>query len=201
MNKSIEEKQFQKGDWVVRHSSHKTALLADEVYQVYDIDDNGYYMINSHGQIPHFGFDAVKWDFRLWTLDDIKDGDVLIHENMHDPFIAKYYDKQNNQIICHCGLSTMDYNFNEKPYTETELNVIPAEFKRKQNFYDHMRKTGYYWDFKNNKLLHYGKWMYVRMDTMYEWFYKVKELSFLNREQLLTDFITFIKEKSGENII
>lgn len=201
MNKSIEEKQFQKGDWVVRHSSHKTALLADEVYQVYDIDDNGYYMMNSHGQIPHFGFDAVKWDFRLWTLDDIKDGDVLIHENMHDPFIAKYYDKENNKIECHCGLSTMDYNFNEKPYIETDLSVIPAEFKKKQNFYDHMRKAGYYWDFKNNKLLHYGKWMYVRMDTMYEWFYKVKELSFLNREQLLTDFITFIKEKSGENII
>ena len=130
-----------------------------------------------------------------------KDGDVLIHENMHDPFIAKYYDKENNQIECHCGLSTMNYNFSEKPYTETELNVIPAEFKRKQNFYDHMRKAGYYWDFKNNKLLHYGKWMYVKMDTMYEWFYKVKELSFLNREQLLTDFITFIKEKSGENII
>ena len=79
----VERTKFKKGDWVF----HNTAEF---IYMIQTIGRDGYGVISRDGKksVVHY---SAEINYRLWTIQDAKDGDVLATKD--SVFIFKYMDK------------------------------------------------------------------------------------------------------------
>jgi hypothetical protein len=147
------EPKFKVGNWIVFNGS---ILHIDEVV-------NGYYRTTSIGDGIHNSYD---WDIdnaaRLWTIQEAKDGDVLVYETdevewifiyreivpaasevPHD--LLRYYFLLEGNYFNWNGVSAMitdDYKLYLKPATKEQRDVL----------FSKMKEAGYEWDSEKKEL-------------------------------------------------
>ena len=116
----------------------------------------------------YLGNDILKYDlgfepedyqdyFRLWTIQDAKDGDVLsIKRNQH-PFIYRGFTDINRPKapVAHCGINC--YNeFTKQRRDEnwfwTGDEVEPATKEQRDLLFIKMKEAGYEWDAEKKEL-------------------------------------------------
>jgi hypothetical protein len=97
--------------------------------------------------------DANKY-FRLWTIEDAKDGDVLADGNL--PFIFKKIDA-NKYSYAYCGISVDDgFKIGESDgkfdvWTWMQ-DIKPATKEQRDLLFQKMKEAGYEWDAEKKEL-------------------------------------------------
>lgn len=130
---------FRKGDWVIDKQGlvHQIKNVVENVTNHtfgYDIVGGGYFNDNS--------------DVRLWTIQDAKDGDVLVaHECL---VLFKKLDGLN--IKCYCTYHFMN---NQSFYVDTLQNkdaFHPATEEEKEKLFQAIKDNGYKWNCETKTL-------------------------------------------------
>ena len=138
------EPKFHKGDWVV--------YCNDDVDLITGIEENGY-CINNSGYIPF----VCASDVRLWTIQDAKDGDVLVSESTCGLgtwyCIFKSLDGDESMTV-YCYL-TRDGRFETKKelcFDKDPYNTKPATKEQRNTLFVKMKDAGYTFDFDKKEL-------------------------------------------------
>jgi len=140
------EPKFKIGDWI----SHNTANF---VFKVTSIGSCGYSVVNKDNYSKSISFDNEE-KYHLWTIQDAKDGDVLVNQNGEMPFIFK--ECKDNHIYCYCGYTNhKDIFFDRFVDSEGEElhwsnlyheQVYPSTKEQRNLLFTKMHEAGYEWD-------------------------------------------------------
>lgn len=145
------EPKFKVGDWLINRTN---ATIA----QIVAVTDSFYDYREQSGQRSMSYQEYVEWDFRLWSITDAKDGDVLagkidgddyilIFKQIKDGWIETYghYYDAVDRFCAPSQLFCRDYKGTLHPAAKEQRDIL---FKK-------MHEAGYEWDAekKETKLL------------------------------------------------
>ena len=138
------EPKFKVGDWVVKKDGEKF-FGGSKVAQITKIDKEQYW------------FDCGTWledeDIRLWTIEDAKDGDVLVASDGSIFLFAGVVDCACKYYV---AITTDNYvKINkevEGGYWETSRAVHPATKEQCDTLFAEMKEAGYEWDAEKKEL-------------------------------------------------
>jgi hypothetical protein len=97
-------------------------------------------------------FDVAHQYYRLWTIEDVKDGDVLATKS-GKPFVFKDFSdvKHSNAPTAYCGIDTLDnFIIGSNRHWWTDEEVYPATKEQCDLLFQKMKESGYKWE--NNQL-------------------------------------------------
>lgn len=149
------EPKFKSGDWIFYSEDH-----CGGVRHITKIDEKGYYIERNgypHGIIP-FNHEIYM---KLWTIEDAKDGDVLVlfpSKGAERPFIFK--EIKNSGVFKNAAFYPVDFHCtlvknvfrikSEFEYIgETNENFAPATKEQRDILFQKMNEAGYGWDAEN----------------------------------------------------
>lgn len=144
------EPKFKVGDWVVFKNRHQS------VYQVEQIED-GYYILRhilgGTFRVCVLHDENLKL-WKLWTIQDAKDGDVLCTYECGEPkivFILKGMPKECCALSYHCYYNVMYPNFvvsgsKTGCLAPNDEDVKPATKEQRDLLFQKIKETGYNWD-------------------------------------------------------
>ena len=136
------EPKFKVGDWII--TKDKNVHKDYSVCKIVEIENNRYHLENG----DYLVIDTLeRYDYRLWTIQDAKDGDVLYSLDSKQPFIFKHR-KPNEQAAVYCGINTYGKFFigNTKDCVITTDKYIPATKEQRDLLFKKMKEAGYQWN-------------------------------------------------------
>ena len=142
-----QEPKFKVGDWII--TKDKNVHKDYSVCKIVEIENNRYHLENG----DYLGIDTLEqYDYYLWTIQDAKDGDVLISQ-YGKPFI--YNGNYNSfNIGAYCGI-TCDDNFKvaeEKCHWTDNVDIKPSTKEQRDLLFAKMKEAGYEWDAEKKEL-------------------------------------------------
>ncbi len=139
------EPKFKVGDWIISDETHEDWRIC-KITKV----ENGNYTIESiYGYKGYNTFVTFEKSYHLWTIQDAKEGDILIYGEEKRPFIFKgLIDKLHPGCpVVYCGIDTID-NFiiasGKSWWTDEE--VQPATKEQRDLLFQKMEENGWEWD-------------------------------------------------------
>ena len=130
------EPRFHEGDWVVSHYNHVAHIKA--------IDEKNYFLSCDNGSCERLSIEYIDRNWRLWTIKDAKDGDML-----HSPSHRLIW------IYKNCGQYYACVNMN---YTTENIctngsmvipnDVCPATKDEQTILFERIKEEGYEWSDK-----------------------------------------------------
>ncbi len=146
---AIETKlKIEKGKWYVCVSQFSNCIKG----RVYKATSDSR-IIDDFGTEYDMHSDAYKY-FRLWTIKDAKDGDILAVESRNDypsPFIAIYKEHGLNFFNSHCFISC-DGKFHKGTTGHSIYLICPATKEQRAKLEKAMTDDGYTFDFEKKEL-------------------------------------------------
>lgn len=93
-----------------------------------------------------------SYDARLWTLDDAKDGDVLVDDD-NNIFIFDGTVEEGKYPFAYCGLTAQGFDSYDirLPFTHNN-NIHPATWEQRNLLFKKMKEAGYEWDDEKKEL-------------------------------------------------
>ena len=136
------EPKFKVGDWIVG---------AEGIFKVIRYEDEyGYELIAPTGCVAHFiSPDYVESNYHLWTIQDAKNGDVLITMSNKYPFLYKDCLDPNHpeSPVAYCGIDDEgDFCIGRRAYWWTDEEVQPATKEQHDLLFQKMKEAGYEWN-------------------------------------------------------
>lgn len=146
------EPKFKVGDWIIHNKNIK---LANSLMLVAGKNYNNEYLCRYRDGQCSYDIEFIDKKYRLWTINDAKDGDVLFTSSTasHETFIFKSID-ENGNIECYFAYDSEDgfregkYHFIGKPTFMT----YPATREQRDLLFQKMRESGYKWDTEKKEL-------------------------------------------------
>ena len=149
----LAEPKFKVGDWVVKKDG-TPFYGGNYAEQITNIEDDG--------GLKCIWFSSGTWlrdkDIRLWTIQDAKDGDVLVTTKIRScPFIYRKTDYNNNLAYYYAGIDS-NGDFCEGCLKRTLCHfgsvsdVIPATKEQRDLLFAKMKEAGYEWDANKKEL-------------------------------------------------
>lgn len=154
VDKSFEKKEFKVepkfkvGDWIIGYRGIFKITQYEEKY--------GYELTSIEGYVVYsISSDYVDSNYRLWTLNDAKDGDVLVHSSfMFDNFIFIYDKTSLLQAYCYYSKERDRFIIEDRghycPWNMQE--VKPATKEQRDTLFTKMKESGYEWDSEQKQL-------------------------------------------------
>ena len=140
------EPKFHKGDWIISKYMHLVMQILN--------NDNGFYKtVEINGTVRHYSYDYIDCNFKLWTIQDAKDGDILV-SHYDIPFI--YNGNYNlNFLGAYCGITTGgDFSVStEKCQWSVNKNVHPATKEQRELLYKKMMESGWMLDSNEKNII------------------------------------------------
>lgn len=147
------EPKFKVGDWVVKKDG--TTFYGGNYAEQITI-------IESEEWDKRIWFSSTTWlqenDIRLWTIQDAKDGDVLVTTKIRScPFIYRKTNYNNNLAYYYAGIDG-NGDFCEGCLKRTLCHfgsvsdVIPATKEQRDLLFSKMKEEGYEWDVDKKEL-------------------------------------------------
>ena len=153
------EPKFHEGDWVVREYEYtKDIITINQVVDVKRIDDECFGYALDDGT-----YFSGLWEnsYHLWTIQDAKDGDVLVGSGRERNVILMFRGIGNAEwddvIDYHCY-----YDYHRKEFIvqkdleywgNTENNQLkPATKEQRELLFQKMKEAGYEWDSEKKEL-------------------------------------------------
>lgn len=137
------EPKFKVGDWVVKQDG-ENFWNGNYAAQITNITDRG----------EHW-FDSGSWlnakDIRLWTIDDAKDGDVLVDEDNNIGLYSGEKDDVYWHSCIYLGCDNYLRAFNIGGYHKHK-NTKPATKEQHELLFSKMKQEGYEWDVEKKEL-------------------------------------------------
>lgn len=136
------EPKFHPGDWIIDNEY-------GEVLKVTKADANSYEITSQDGEVFNILKEDVEYNHRIWTIQDAKDGDVLVDVYGNIGIFKKCYDFD---WMSYCSLGnnggfqvfTVEHE-NEKTY--------PTSKEQRDLFFSKMKEEGWEWDSENKELI------------------------------------------------
>ena len=132
------EPKFKVGDWIVS----KTSNL---VYRVDSIlfPQSKCYLLSHNGGTVLVNF-ADEQNYRLWTIEDAKDGDVLVDRYGNIGIFEKtfWFDWHS---YCYLGCNG-DFMYDEIGGSHDLIDTYPATKEQRDLLFQKMKEAGYEWD-------------------------------------------------------
>lgn len=141
------EPKFKDGDWVVDEDDNRAYQIKCVIENVtsgkisYDLVGGGY-------------FSSIKKNYHLWTIQDAKDGDVLVSTWKGCSYIYIFKKiLENNIIISHIfyypnNINAVDIGVINMANTPT----IPATKEQRELLFEKITEAGYEWDADKKEL-------------------------------------------------
>lgn len=138
------EPKFHEGDWVI----DKQGI----VHQITNVIENVTYHTYGYDVVGGGYFNDDAEEVRLWTIQDAKDGDVLVASD-GSIFIYKY--QRNNSVVYYIAVTSCnDLVINENDYSWENKNAChPATKEQRELLFAKMKEAGYEWDNIKHKLV------------------------------------------------
>lgn len=147
----VEFPKFKKGDWVF----HNTAEF---IYMIQTVGRDGYGVISRDGKKSVVYYSA-EINYRLWTIQDAKDGDVLACENgwtcifktlVNDETFSSYCFMDSTKWFCETGSKC--HTLKEKFVKAYNCKIYPATKEQRDALMKAMADAGYTFDFEKKEL-------------------------------------------------
>ena len=138
--KPITKPRFNVGDWIIDNLGF--------VWKIESIEQNLYHICDSEGVESLPDIDWVNNHFRLWSITDAKDGDVLANKN-GAIFINAGSSNGGGTLDCYCYLSVQNEFCIEEHKTGSWLykdDIKPATKEQRDILIQKMHEAGYEWD-------------------------------------------------------
>ena len=140
------EQKFKVGDWITDGVGN--------LFQIIKIDNEWYYADDG----DRVCFDVAHDYYHLWTINDAKDGDVLVRN--HDILsicIFSHFDGIDNKFssfLCYCGLEGegLGQELSIDGYHDNSKNYVPATREQRDLLFQKIKEAGYEWDAENKEL-------------------------------------------------
>lgn len=141
------ETRFKVGDWVV-------SMPYKSVYQIEKKENYEYTIRHTLGGSVCLPFSNEEL-IREWTIQDAKDGDILVHNSfMFDDFIFIYNNTSILQAYCYYSSERNRFIIEDRehhcPWNMQE--VTPATKEQRDTLMRAMNNAGYEWDAENKEL-------------------------------------------------
>lgn len=138
--------KFKVGDWIISDTANKDYHIC----KITGIKDGNYTIESTCGYKGYNQFDMFDTIYRLWTIQDAKDGDILAeHET-----IVLFKQIEGLNIKCYCTYHYL--GFNPTFRVDTLQNKIPYRPATKE-YCDKLEKAitkaGYKWDAEKKELV------------------------------------------------
>lgn len=142
------EPKFKIGDWITFYGGEPFKILKVESEQNGILD---YLLLGQNGRDSYYNKKYVDENARLWTIQDAKDGDILM---ANAPFI--FNGNLEGGIGCpgaHCAINTLG-KFQIPKYQEhwTGHTTTPATKEQRDLLFSKMKEAGYEWDSEKKEL-------------------------------------------------
>ena len=139
------EPKFKVGEWVVNK-------FGDSWY-IDSIDKKNYQVSDGKGNYNYFPI-SKQDEMHLWTIQDAKDGDVLV--NGSNIFIFHFIN--NRRLMGYCHVNMDDGNFyndigKNECFCTIDAPVTPATKEQRDALIKAMNDAGYEWDTEKKELI------------------------------------------------
>ena len=148
--KPVDKPKFKVGDWVVTDMN--------SIIQIKAVN-NVHYTIDNGGVFNVYYVDKC---WHLWTIQDAKDGDVLVdYREKYDNqliFILKKFEHVNFGLVrpsdysSYCSLTAGDIQMFKEGDYHYKHNIKPATKKQRDLLFQKMREASYEWDSEKKEL-------------------------------------------------
>jgi hypothetical protein len=145
------EPKFKVGDWII----NRTNTIIMQIVN----NENFYESVEIGGIGRTDTYNYVEWDFRLWTIQDAKDGDVLMEsgENTILMFRGIGNAQWNDVIDYHCYYDCYREDFIVQNGAQYWGNIVdnrlePATKEQCDLLFSKMKEAGYEWDVNKKEL-------------------------------------------------
>lgn len=158
VKKDIDMSDLKPGTWIVHNTLGTCKIVCLNVTVFW----SGYEVVSCNGGMSNFiGFDEESnsyslSDCHLWTINDAKDGDVLV--NGGNIFIFHFIN--NKRLMGYCHVNTNDRRFYNdigtiECFGTIDTPVTPATKEQRNLLFQKMKEAGYEWDAENKELKQY----------------------------------------------
>ena len=140
------EPKFKVGDWILYSGDYY-----EGVRHITKIDENGYYIERNglpHGIIP---FNHEKC-MRLWTIQDAKDGDVLVYRNSATEIIMLFKSWLMDGKVAYTHFHIFDNEYRVNSSCDCGNGAHPATKEQRDLLFQKMKEAGYEFDFEKKEL-------------------------------------------------
>ena len=141
------EHRFNVGDWVV-------FITSGSIYQVEKKENYEYTLKNIHGGSLCLCF-SIEQLIREWTIQDAKDGDVLVHSSfMFGDLIFIYNNTSILQAYCYYSNERNRFIIEDRghPCPWNMQEVTPATKEQRDLLFQKIKEAGYEWDSEKKEL-------------------------------------------------
>lgn len=98
----------------------------------------------------------VDKHFRLWSINDAKDGDILWHSDSasNGIFIFKEIRHTDGKVLCYCDYDSEDHFCTGEYHTccWSSDSIKPATKEQRDHLFEKMKEAGYEWDAEKKEL-------------------------------------------------
>lgn len=137
---SGQEPKFKVGDWIVTNKNH--IWYVDETPET---TSYLYRLINQYGKVEVAEFEVVDEKAKLWTIEDAKDGDVLV-TNSNIIFIFKYLDEGGTIAFRASCTKNSGVYFSKLKEQLCDQDVYPATKEQRGLLFQKIKEAGCEWD-------------------------------------------------------
>jgi len=141
-----DEPKFKVGDWCIDN-------VDGTIFQIVKVLGNIYTYKTNEGKEYSCTHYWLKNNARLWTIQDAKDGDVLVCEGC-EYLLFKSFSNTDGIIKLYCWYNRQTNNFHTstdiKP--RKEANIYPATREQRELLFAKIKETGYEWDSEKKEL-------------------------------------------------
>ena len=142
------EPKFKAGDWVIRNNEYTGVPV-----QV--IEFKGYYRCNLNGEVVTLTPNDVHNNFHLWTIQDAKDGDVIVYGDNPDDYhieVIMLFKAQRNEYSAETYFHIFDNNYRVNDWCDCGKSTHPATKEQCDTLFAKMKEAGYEWDAEKKEL-------------------------------------------------
>lgn len=141
----IPKPKFKVGDWIINRTDATIMQIINNT--------DFYESIEIGGQRRTDTYNYVEWDFRLWTIEDAKEGDVLIDKSngKECPFIFKETKPSNIKtdvlnplsVLGYCGIGGAGFTKGSGWGDTANCIYYPATKEQRAILFQKMKEAGY----------------------------------------------------------
>lgn len=142
------EPKFKVGDWIISKYMHL-------VMQILNNDNGSYKTVETDGTERNDSYDFIERNFKFWTIQDAKKGDILQANKC-----TLIFDSLTKDIDNKTAISSWYFCDSKRFYgigtSEPDLwdieGVVPATKEQCDILFQKMKESGYVWDFDTKEL-------------------------------------------------
>ena len=174
----IIEPRFKVGDWLYANELNDYASLI-KIVKIVDVFGEKRYKISRDydSDLDLAEFDFIDKHYHLWTIQDAKDGDVLVNGSN----ILIFHFINNRRLMGYCHVNMDDGNFyndigRNECFCMIDAPVTPATKEQRDDLIKAMNDAGYEWNAETKTLeklekssFHEGDWVvFTTSESVYQ---------------------------------